>query len=152
LTSYIEAVSKFELNIPKTYGNVCTQRPGKSHKSAKLSRSLILRPNCQQIELETITTESKPKDAAIDIHEPTEEQGKSSPPESPSSLAETAAKPKEKLGPYKYAPESVGDNWEKCLAAVEKYDNDMCTSWKEDIDTLLVFVSPNFLKSIYYLT
>jgi hypothetical protein len=79
----------------------------------------------------------------------TEEQGNLGPSKSPSPADETGAKPKENLGPYEYAPESVGDNWEKCLAAVEKYDNDMYQSWKEEIDTLLVFVSANLSPSIF---
>jgi hypothetical protein len=91
--------------------------------------------------LETRKTGSRQSHSAIDINEATgEEQGNASLPKSPSSAAEPGVKPEEILGPYKYAPTSVGDNWQKCLAAVEKYDNDMCTSWKEDIDTLLVFV------------
>jgi hypothetical protein len=74
------------------------------------------------------------------------------PPNSPSPATETAAKPNAaKVGPYQFAPK-VGDSWEKCLKAVEGYDNDMCTSWKEDIDTLLVFVSPNSFRYIPYLT
>jgi hypothetical protein len=69
-----------------------------------------------------------------------DEQAISSPPKAPSPVAaETTAKASVERKPYKFAPD-VGDNWEKCLKKVEDYDNDMCKSWKEEIDTLLVFV------------
>lgn len=43
-------------------------------------------------------------------------------------------------GPYLTGPAPRGDPWDNCLQAVEKYDNDACKSWREEIDTLLVFV------------
>jgi hypothetical protein len=98
----------------------------------------ILIPN-SQIEFETRATGSRAKDAVVDIHETTEQDGNWSTSSSSSLADEMTAKAEVNLGPYKFAP-GVGDNWEKCLGAVEKYDNDMCTSWKEEIDTLLVFV------------
>jgi hypothetical protein len=60
----------------------------------------------------------------------------------PTTTFDATGIPPALTGPYLYAPKSNGDHWEKCLAAVEKYDNDMCKSWKEEIDTLLVFVRP----------
>jgi hypothetical protein len=74
-----------------------------------------------------------------------EEQANSSPPAQNTPEPSLTPQFRKPLGPYKFAPE-VGDNWEKCLKAVEKYDNDMCTSWKEEIDTLLVFVRPFLLS------
>lgn len=43
-------------------------------------------------------------------------------------------------GRYLFGPKSNGDHWQTCLEAVERYDNDKCQGWREDIDTLLVFV------------
>ena len=34
------------------------------------------------------------------------------------------------------------DGWKKCKAMVEKYDDEMCDAWKDEVDKLLIFVSP----------
>lgn len=84
-------------------------------------------------------TGSKPNDAVVDIHEaPVKGQANSSPFDPTDAPAESATKHEhgaDSSGPYKFAPD-VGDNWERCLAAAERYDNDMCTSWREEMDTL----------------
>ncbi|KAL0063476.1 hypothetical protein AAF712_009680 [Marasmius tenuissimus] len=41
--------------------------------------------------------------------------------------------------PYRFAPKRRGDPWDECLKRVDRYDDEMCRGWKEDIDTLLVF-------------
>lgn len=53
-------------------------------------------------------------------------------------------------GPYLFEPKTVGDHWEQLHQAVENYDHEMCTSWREEIDTLLVFVriSPHSLPNL----
>jgi hypothetical protein len=33
------------------------------------------------------------------------------------------------------------DPWEGCFKQVQKYDEEMCRGWREEVDTLLVFVS-----------
>ena len=35
------------------------------------------------------------------------------------------------------------DAWRKCHKLVEKYDNEMCGAWKEEVDKLMIFVRPN---------
>ncbi|KAF5384498.1 hypothetical protein D9757_006414 [Collybiopsis confluens] len=51
---------------------------------------------------------------------------------------------------YKFPPKRRGDPWEESMKRVDLYDDEMSRSWKEDVDTLLVFVSslsrtfPNF--------
>jgi len=37
-------------------------------------------------------------------------------------------------------PEEVEQSWETCSRAIKDYDNHMVRNWKEEIDTLLVFV------------
>jgi len=32
------------------------------------------------------------------------------------------------------------DAWRKCYKLVEKYDNEMCDAWKEEVDKLMIFV------------
>lgn len=44
-------------------------------------------------------------------------------------------------GPYIHEPRRDGDHWERTLTAVDNHDTQMCQSWKEEIDMLLVFVS-----------
>jgi hypothetical protein len=62
------------------------------------------------------------------------------PPSTVPPLETTTGVPPPLTGPYLYAPKSKGDHWEKSLKAVEKHDNEIFTRWREDIDTLLVFV------------
>ena len=40
-------------------------------------------------------------------------------------------------------PEEVEQSWEMCSRAIREYDNHMVRNWKEEIDTLLVFVCPS---------
>ena len=40
--------------------------------------------------------------------------------------------------PHSYSP---GDGWRNCARALEKYDSELCKGYREEIDTLLVFVS-----------
>lgn len=51
---------------------------------------------------------------------------------------------------YRYAISArVGDHWENVMKRLDVYDEDMCKGWREDIDTLLVFVcSEIFLDCI----
>ena len=42
--------------------------------------------------------------------------------------------------PYRYGPPKTGNSWTKCHELTEKYDNDMCDAWKEEVDKLLIFV------------
>ncbi|KAF5366317.1 hypothetical protein D9758_005712 [Tetrapyrgos nigripes] len=44
-----------------------------------------------------------------------------------------------KDGAYKCAPSRHGDPWEECMKRVNKFDEEMCKGWRDDIDTLLVF-------------
>jgi len=37
-------------------------------------------------------------------------------------------------------PEEAEQSWETCSRAIREYDNHMVRNWKEEIDTLLVFV------------
>jgi hypothetical protein len=38
-----------------------------------------------------------------------------------------------------------GDSWTKCHKLTEKYDDDMCDAWKEEVDKLLIFVRAFYL-------
>ncbi|KAF9044185.1 hypothetical protein BJ165DRAFT_1330552, partial [Panaeolus papilionaceus] len=31
------------------------------------------------------------------------------------------------------------DSWQRCHQLAEKYDNEMCDAWKEEVDKLLIF-------------
>jgi len=42
--------------------------------------------------------------------------------------------------PYGYGDLGNGATWETMKKGVDKYDEEMCRGWKEDLDTLLVFV------------
>lgn len=33
-----------------------------------------------------------------------------------------------------------GDPWEACFKKVQKLDDEMCRGWREEIDTMLIFV------------
>lgn len=44
-----------------------------------------------------------------------------------------------------HRPEEVEQSWETCSRAIRDYDNHMVRNWKEEIDTLLVFVRPPVL-------
>ena len=39
-----------------------------------------------------------------------------------------------------HRPEEAEQSWETCSRAIKEYDNHMVRNWKEEIDTLLVFV------------
>ncbi|PPR07529.1 hypothetical protein CVT26_013553, partial [Gymnopilus dilepis] len=41
--------------------------------------------------------------------------------------------------PGRYSPFQPGDAWQKCHNLAEKYDNDLCDAWKEEVDKLLIF-------------
>lgn len=48
---------------------------------------------------------------------------------------------------YRYAvPPRTGDHWERIMKRIDLYDEDICKGWREDIDTLLVFVSLKTLE------
>ena len=42
--------------------------------------------------------------------------------------------------PHRYGAPKKGDSWNKCHKLTEKYDNEMCDAWKEEVDKLLIFV------------
>lgn len=42
--------------------------------------------------------------------------------------------------PHRYGAPKKGDSWNKCHKLAEKYDNEMCDAWKEEVDKLLIFV------------
>lgn len=55
--------------------------------------------------------------------------------------------------PYRFSPKRRGDPWEESMKRVDQYDDEMCRAWKEDIDTLLVFVSnTRFVSSSLFLS
>jgi len=37
-------------------------------------------------------------------------------------------------------PKMEGNAWERCKRAIDKHDDDLCRGWREDVDTMLVFV------------
>ncbi|KDR79392.1 hypothetical protein GALMADRAFT_137234 [Galerina marginata CBS 339.88] len=41
--------------------------------------------------------------------------------------------------PHRYGAPKKGDAWQKCNELTEKYDNEMCDAWKEEVDKLLIF-------------
>ncbi|KAF8154424.1 hypothetical protein B0H34DRAFT_660573 [Crassisporium funariophilum] len=41
--------------------------------------------------------------------------------------------------PQRYGTPKKGDAWHKCHKLTEKYDNEMCDAWKEEVDKLLIF-------------
>ncbi|TFK44181.1 hypothetical protein BDQ12DRAFT_5453 [Crucibulum laeve] len=41
--------------------------------------------------------------------------------------------------PYRYPIPRFGDPWETCHQAVQKYDDDICTGWKDEVQNLLIF-------------
>ncbi|KAF9524905.1 hypothetical protein CPB83DRAFT_860440 [Crepidotus variabilis] len=41
--------------------------------------------------------------------------------------------------PHRYGTPKKGDSWHKCHKLTEKYDNEMCDAWKEEVDKLLIF-------------
>ncbi|KAF8800057.1 hypothetical protein BYT27DRAFT_7342631 [Phlegmacium glaucopus] len=41
--------------------------------------------------------------------------------------------------PYRYGAPMKEDAWQKCYKMTEKYDNEMCAAWKEEVDKLLIF-------------
>lgn len=42
--------------------------------------------------------------------------------------------------PHYHKVPRKGDPWEECFKLVQKFDEEMCRGWREEIDTLLVFV------------
>jgi len=42
--------------------------------------------------------------------------------------------------PYRYRVPRDPDAWTKCHNLTERYDDDMCDAWKEEVDKLLIFV------------
>ncbi len=51
--------------------------------------------------------------------------------------------------PYRYGPPKTGNSWTKCHELTEKYDNDMCEAWKDEVDKLLVFVRTTATSKIF---
>ena len=49
------------------------------------------------------------------------------------------------MTPSQVEPTSAAQAWTACVEALRKRDEHMIQGWKEDIDTLLVFVSHSFL-------
>jgi hypothetical protein len=43
--------------------------------------------------------------------------------------------------PYRTHLAKDQDPWEGCFKKVRKIDDEMCRGWREEIDTLLIFVS-----------
>lgn len=85
----------------------------------------------------------------IPVVEETNRSPQNEPEQAPTAPPRPAVVPGFPLeGPYLTGPQSKGDHWEQCLNAVEKYDNDECKSWREEIDTLLVFVRVFFVISV----
>ncbi|KAH9476274.1 hypothetical protein JR316_0011847 [Psilocybe cubensis] len=41
--------------------------------------------------------------------------------------------------PHRYNIPKKDDSWKKCHSIVEKYDNEMCDAWKDEVDKLLIF-------------
>ena len=41
-------------------------------------------------------------------------------------------------------PGNEEESWQECARLVEKYDAEMCKGYREEIDTLMVFVRPLF--------
>ncbi|PPQ75728.1 hypothetical protein CVT24_002581 [Panaeolus cyanescens] len=41
--------------------------------------------------------------------------------------------------PYRHLVPTKGDSWHRCHKLAEKYDNEMCDAWKEEVDKLLIF-------------
>jgi len=42
--------------------------------------------------------------------------------------------------PYLFLQPVEGDPWERMKFGVDKYDDELCKGWKDDLDTMLVFV------------
>ncbi|TFK22202.1 hypothetical protein FA15DRAFT_758201 [Coprinopsis marcescibilis] len=51
----------------------------------------------------------------------------------------TAEQPWKSGDPLRYPLPSDGDPWEKTLSIVDDYDERMCSAWKEEIQSLLIF-------------
>ncbi|KAF9481748.1 hypothetical protein BDN70DRAFT_930582 [Pholiota conissans] len=41
--------------------------------------------------------------------------------------------------PHRYQIPKLGDSWHECHNLTEKYDNELCDAWKEEVDKLLIF-------------
>ncbi|KAF8960793.1 hypothetical protein BDZ97DRAFT_1905772 [Flammula alnicola] len=41
--------------------------------------------------------------------------------------------------PHRYGAPKKGDSWQKCHELTEKYDNELCDAWKDEVDKLLIF-------------
>lgn len=42
--------------------------------------------------------------------------------------------------PYRTQIPKDGDHWEACFKKVQKLDDEMCQGWRDEIDTMLIFV------------
>ena len=54
--------------------------------------------------------------------------------------------------PHRYGAPKKGDSWNKCHKLTEKYDNEMCDAWKEEVDKLLIFVRDFFDITLHLIT
>ncbi|KAJ2914557.1 hypothetical protein MD484_g5861, partial [Candolleomyces efflorescens] len=78
----------------------------------------------------------------IDIPELlTTQNGKLEPhePVSQDELLRDGSKKWQSGDPCHYSIPRKGDPWEECFNQVQKFDDEMCRGWREEIDTLLVF-------------
>src|SRR5688572_4991207 len=51
--------------------------------------------------------------------------------------------------PHRYTSPWKGNSWQRCRRMVDKYDEEMCDAWKEEVDKLLIFVSLNVTSSAH---
>ncbi|KAG2008223.1 hypothetical protein CC2G_013677 [Coprinopsis cinerea AmutBmut pab1-1] len=75
------------------------------------------------------------QDVALDFEHVLEEALFSTP-----DVSDTATRGQWKTGdPYHHPIPSQGDAWEESFRVVQRFDDEMCRGWREEIDTLLVF-------------
>ena len=46
--------------------------------------------------------------------------------------------------PYTFLEPVDGDPWERMKIGVDKYNGELCKGWKDDLDTILVFVRRSY--------
>jgi len=54
--------------------------------------------------------------------------------------------------PYVHMKPIYGGPWELLKKSIDKYDDEMCKGWKDDLDTMLVFVCSNLFSPLIILT